>query len=453
LNAEEKKNAFFQQERHFARALPKKSYRGQFPPFMENFRTIDACRICGNTELVPVLHLGEQALTGVFPRSKDQEITRGPLELVKCQGGNEVCGLAQLHHSYSSSEMYGDNYGYRSSLNRSMVGHLRSKVEQLREIVGLGNDDVVLDIGSNDGTTLSFYPPNLTRIGMDPTAARFREFYQPGIHVVADFFSADRFRAELGGRNAKIVTSIAMFYDLEHPLEFVEQVASVLDDDGIWHFEQSYMPLMLSQTAYDTICHEHLEYYGLRQIEWMMDRCGLKIVDVALNDVNGGSFAITAAKSTSSRQSNRDNVARIAADEERSGMNTIEPFARFSDRVFAHRDKLTDLLARLHRDNANVLGYGASTKGNVILQFCGFTADDLPYIAEVNQDKFGCFTPGTKIPIISETEARAMKPDYLLVMPWHFRENLLQREQAYLRSGGKMIFPLPSIEIVEATTG
>jgi NDP-4-keto-2,6-dideoxyhexose 3-C-methyltransferase len=263
---------------------------------MESFRSIESCRICGNTELVPVLNLGEQSLTGVFPRSRQQPITRGPLELVKCHGSDDVCGLAQLRHSYSSAEMYGDNYGYRSSLNRSMVGHLRSKVESLRKIVDLKPGDVVLDIGSNDGTTLSFYPDDLTRVGMDPTAARFREFYKPGIHVIPDFFSAERFQQELGNRKAKLVTSIAMFYDLEEPLEFVRQVAAVLDDDGIWHFEQSYMPSMLTQTAYDTICHEHLEYYGLRQIQWMMDRCGLRIIDVQLNDVNGGSFAITVAR-------------------------------------------------------------------------------------------------------------------------------------------------------------
>jgi hypothetical protein len=369
---------------------------------------------------------------------------------VKCHGDADKCGLAQLRHSYSSAELYGDNYGYRSSLNRSMVGHLHAKVDWLRGLVDLNDDDVVLDIGSNDGTTLSFYPASLTRVGMDPTAGRFRQFYQPGIRVIADFFSVERFRREMGNRKAKIVTSIAMFYDLEEPLEFVSQVASVLDGEGIWHFEQSYMPLMLTQTAYDTICHEHVEYYGLRQIQWMMERCGLKIVDVQLNNVNGGSFAVTVAKKSSRFTPNTDAINRIADDEDRAGVHTLEPFRRFADRVFAHRDDLIALLHRLHGEGSRVLGYGASTKGNVILQFCGFTADDLPFIAEVNEDKFGCFTPGTGIPIISEAEARAMNPDYLLVMPWHFRVNLVQREREFLRRGGKMIFPLPAIEVVDA---
>jgi hypothetical protein len=331
-----------------------------------------------------------------------------------------------------------------------MVGHLHDKVQALRNLVELNTADVVLDIGSNDGTTLSFYPEGLIRVGMDPTAARFRRFYPEGVNVIADFFSADRFKKDMGPRKAKIVTSIAMFYDLERPLEFVQQVADVLHDQGIWHFEQSYMPSMLSQTAYDTICHEHLEYYGLRQIQWMIDRCGLRIIDVELNDVNGGSFAVTVAKADSRFKPNTEQIERIAQDEARLGLDTLAPFESFAHRVFAHRDDLSQLLQHLEGEGAQVLGYGASTKGNVILQFCGITTEQLPFIAEVNEDKFGCFTPGTGIPIISEREARAMKPDYFLVMPWHFRENLVAREAEFLRNGGKMIFPLPTIEVVSA---
>jgi len=414
---------------------------------MGAFRSIDACRICGNTELVPILSLGEQTLTGVFPRNRDQPLTRGPLELIKCDGGPDVCGLVQLAQSYDSAELYGEGYGYRSSLNGSMVAHLRGKVDALGAAVQLEKGDVVLDIGSNDGTTLSFYSSDLTRVGMDPTAEKFRQFYQPGAKVIADFFSADRFTLELGGRKAKIVTSIAMLYDLDHPLEFVEQVASVMDDNGIWHFEQSYLPLMLSQTAYDTICHEHLEYYAVRQIEWMMEACGLKILDVSLNDVNGGSFAVTAAKVDSHFQPKSGAIQRVLRNEEIVA-GTLAPLKQFADRVFEHREQLSALLDRLHREGASVLGYGASTKGNVILQFCGITRDTIPFMAEVNEDKFGCFTPGTGIPIISEAEAHAMNPEYLLVMPWHFRHNLIQRERNYLLSGGRMIFPLPVIEVV-----
>jgi hypothetical protein len=344
--------------------------------------------------------------------------------------------------------MYGANYGYRSSLNRSMVAHLQAKVAKLNERVPPKAGDLVLDIGSNDGTLLSFHPPGLVRVGMDPTAAHFREYYQPGIEVIEDFFSAEKFRAHFGGKKAKIITSIAMFYDLDDPLQFVADVAAVLDDEGIWHFEQSYLPTMLARNAYDTICHEHVEYYALRQIKWMSDRCGLKIIDVEINDVNGGSFAVTVAKTSSRLSENAAAVNALLNSENEQGLQTLSPYHQFRERVFHHRERLLETLADLSRNGAKVFGYGASTKGNVILQFCGLTSVQLPVIAEVNPSKFGKFTPGTHIPIVSEEAAHAMHPDYLLVMPWHFRQNLIEREAPYLAGGGKMIFPLPQIDIV-----
>jgi len=408
-------------------------------------KEITCCRICGTTTLAPILSLGNQYLTGVFPRTRQQAITCGPLELVKCDGG---CGLVQLRHSYDSAEMYGENYGYRSGLNQSMVAHLRSKVAGLLGTTALAATDLVLDIGSNDGTLLSFYPDTVTRVGMDPTVGKFLEHYRPGIETVADFFTAAAFRSRFGSRKAKIVTSIAMFYDLESPLSFVEQIASILDDEGIWHFEQSYLPTLLATNAYDTVCHEHLEYYCLKQVKWVLDRCGMKIVDVELNDVNGGSFAVTAAKAGAAIPENTAALGRLLDAEERAGLSTPAPYELFRRRVFDHRDALLAQLDLLARRGAKVLGYGASTKGNVILQFCGITPAQLPCIAEVNPDKFGCFTPGTGIPIVSEAVAHALHPDYLLVLPWHFRRNLIEREKAFLDRGGGMIFPLPEIEII-----
>lgn len=394
-----------------------------------------------------MLSLGEQHLTGVFPRKREQAVTRGPLELVKCHS-LQGCGLLQLRHSYDSKEIYGANYGYRSGLNLSMVAHLKSTVEQLLRRTSLGPEELVLDIGSNDGTLLRNYPATVARVGMDPTAGKFRQYYDSGSEIIEEFFSAAGFRRRFGARKAKLITSIAMFYDLESPLKFVEQLAAVLDDEGLWHFEQSYMPSMLAATAYDTICHEHLEYYGLTQIKWILDRCGLKIVDVKLNDINGGSFAVTAAKHCSGHPCNEALVRQMLEAEERIGLNSLAPYLDFSRRVFAHRNELRKRIDLLARAGAKVFGYGASTKGNVILQFCAFTEAQIACIADVNPDKFGSFTPGTGIPIISEAQAHALQPDYLLVLPWHFRPNLIAREHAFLSRGGKMIFPLPTIEIV-----
>jgi len=419
------------------------------------YRAVQACRICGSPALESVFDLGTLALTGVFPKSAqaDRNLTRGPLDLVKCSAGGPKagCGLLQMRHSYSPPEMYGENYGYRSGLNRSMVEHLHAKVRGILKRVPLLAADIVLDIGSNDGTLLGAYPhPGARLIGMDPSGAKFRRYYPAHAELVPDFFSAERFRAASGGKPARIVTSIAMFYDLESPVDFARQVADILAPDGLWVFEQSYMPTMLDTGSYDTICHEHVEYYALAQIRWILERAGLKLVDVELNDVNGGSFSITAAKAASAHAPDSQSISKLESREKSLGLDGARPYEVFRERALRHKRELTAFVRGVRAEGKKILGYGASTKGNVILQFCGFTAEDLPCIAEVNEDKFGAFTPQTLIPIVSERDAKAMKPDYLLVLPWHFRRNIVEREQAYLRSGGKLVFPLPEIEVVGA---
>jgi len=412
---------------------------------MRAYQEISKCRVSGSSNLIPVLSLGTQVLTGVFPRARDEKITSGPLDLVWCPES----GVLQLRHSYEPSEMYGENYGYRSGLNQSMVNHLSDKVRCLERLVPLAAGDIVLDIGSNDATTLKAYAASgIKRIGIDPTGKKFVRYYTGDLRLVPDFFSADAYRSvELAP--ARIITSIAMFYDLENPIDFVRQIESILADDGIWHLEQSYMPSMLRMNSYDTICHEHLEYYSLGAINKILDTAGLRIVDVGMNAVNGGSFAVTAVKrANKSVITNQSVIDWLLAQEERMGLGTPRPYRDFEERVFRHREDLIRLVRSLNADGKKILGYGASTKGNVLLQFCGLSERDVPVIAEVNPDKFGCVTPGTYIPIVSEAEARAMGPDYFLVLPWHFKDGILRREKDFLAKGGKMIFPFPEIEIV-----
>lgn len=410
-----------------------------------SYRQLQACRLSGSKHLVSVLNLGHQALTGVFPKMQGQTITVGPLELVWCPDS----GLLQLAHSYDPAEMYGENYGYRSGLNQSMVDHLTSKTQFLERRAALRSGDTVLDIGSNDATTLKAYTtPGLHRIGIDPTGEKFRAHYPGDIRLIPAFFSAQAYRAANAAR-AKIITSISMFYDLESPVAFARQVAEILADDGVWHFEQSYMPSMLRMNSYDTICHEHLEYYSLHAVKKILDAADLRLVDVGTNAVNGGSFAVTAThRANTAIRANDAVIHWLLQQEERMELGTPKPYRDFEERVFRHRQDLIRLIGALNADGKKVLGYGASTKGNVTLQFCGFGPADIPAIAEVNTDKFGSFTPGTGIPIISEAQARAMNPDYFLVLPWHFKDGIVRREKEFLQRGGKLIFPFPEIEIV-----
>lgn len=412
---------------------------------MNNYKKVDRCRASGSTDLIPVLSLGEQSLTGIFPKSADQHVTKGPLELVWCP----TSGLLQLGHSYEASEMYGENYGYRSGLNQSMVEHLTQKVRFLESLVRLTAKDLVIDIGSNDATTLKAYTTKgLHRLGIDPTGKKFEAFYPKEITLIPDFFSSDHLKKNRA-TNAKIITSIAMFYDLEEPVKFAQEIKESLSSDGVWHFEQSYMPSMLRTKSYDTICHEHLEYYSLHSVCSILGIAGLKIIDVKMNNINGGSFAITATHfENKSYIENKSVISWLLEQEIRMGLDTPRPFRQFEEDVFRHRQDLQRLIKSLNADNKKIYGYGASTKGNVVLQFCGLSKNEIIAIAEVNEEKFGHVTPGTHIPIISEKEARLMKPDYFLVLPWHFKEGILRREQEFLASGGKFIFPFPEIEII-----
>lgn len=410
----------------------------------EAYEELSACRIGGGANLLPVLDLGRQSLTGVFPRQAGAAVTEGPLKLVWCPQS----GLVQLAHSFPLNEMYGENYGYRSGLNGGMVRHLQSKIHALERRAGLAPGDTVLDIGSNDATSLKAYTTSgLRRCGVDPTGAKFRAHYPDEIALIPDFFSASAYW-DAGGRPAQIVTSIAMFYDLEDPIGFAREVETVLAPGGIWHFEQSYLPTMLRQNSYDTVCHEHLEYYSLAVVSRILEAAGMRVLDVALNGVNGGSFAVTAVRRDDPRTGEAAVVDWLLAQEDRLGLDTPAPYRAFEERAFRHRADLRRLLDRLAADGRTVLGYGASTKGNVLLQFCGLGTDRIRAIAEVNSDKFGCFTPGTGIPIVAEHAAKAMRPDYYLVLPWHFREGIMQREAAFLAGGGRLIFPFPEIEIV-----
>jgi hypothetical protein len=411
------------------------------------YKEIKQCRLCDSNYLISLLNLGKLALSGIFPNSKDEKVPESPLELVLC----DKCGLVQLRHTYCLEEMYGDNYGYRSGLNESMVAHLNYRVSKILECVSLKNNDLVVDIGSNDSTLLKAYPSTkscLNRLGIDPTGKKFKKYYPEDILLSTDFFSVDVLKNNFPNKKAKVITAIAMFYDLESPLQFARDVYECLDDEGIWLIEQSYMPSMLEANAYDTICHEHLEYYGLKQIKYIADNVGFKIIDIEFNKTNGGSFAATLAKKASNFK--EANIKNILFEETRKFEN-LNAYNLFKTNVLKHREDLLTFLVEKKKQGKKVLGYGASTKGNIILQYCNITENEIECIGEVNEDKFGKYTPGTYIPIVSEREVKTMCcPDILMVLPWHFKDAIVRKEQEYLKRGGCLFFPLPYLDTVNA---
>lgn len=343
--------------------------------------------------------------------------------------------------------MYGDTYGYRSGLNKTMTEHLRRVAEGLIKFIDLSPSDLVIDIGANDGTFLNnFARKGISAVGIDPTSLKYIEFFDPRIKVIGDFFSL-KVVAENKIVKAKLVTSIAMFYDLESPLDFARDVSETLEDGGFWFLEQSYSPWMRQSGAYDTICHEHLEYYSLLDLEFILNEAGFDIVKATTNAINGGSFGILARKRKPGGILTVDPYVEWLKIEEINS-NTEDNWVEFAEVVEARRTSLHTLIANLKDKGNRISGLGASTKGNVLLNFTGLDSSLVDKIGEVNPYKFGRFTPGSNIPIAPDVEVLSDNPEYLIFLPWHFRENALSKYEGFLTQGGRIIFPLPNVEII-----
>lgn len=409
------------------------------------FYKIEKCRVCGNTHLVSVLTLGTQYLSGMFPKTIDTEMYRGPLELVKCDETVGGCGHVQLLHTFDLPTMYGNDYGYRSGLNQSMINHLKSKYEKIAKDIELNDGDIVVDIAGNDGTFLGFFPENTRRLSIDPTAKKFSKYYKDDVEWIAEFFSQEVYRSKFGNQKAKIVTSFSMFYDLEDPCEFARQVNEVLDpDEGIWVTEQSYMPEMLRANSFDTVCHEHLSYYGMRQLKYIMNQSNFKIIDFEFNDVNGGSISVVAANQNSKYNECVNKLNDIHQKELKEKLNTIEPWIDFKVRINDCKKKFYELIDDCKTKGLKIAALGASTKGNVTLQTWGIDDTIIEVVGDVNPDKNGSYTPGTWIPITLEDNV-INDYDVFVILPWHFKKFFLSNPKL---KGKKLLFPLPTPEVI-----
>lgn len=411
------------------------------------------CRVCGSKSLAPVISLGDQYLQGSFIKEGKElpPMRKIPCEIVRCNPTEDenACGLLQMKHSVPPQILYAA-YWYRSGTNNTMRNHLREIAERGVQLSGKAPAKV-LDIGCNDGTLLNNYPADFIKYGVDPSDVA-QEVRGENLRVVQDVFPSPQLSKLLGEEKLDITTSIAMFYDLEDPVGFARSIKSSLADDGIWIFEMSYMPRMLELNSYDTICHEHLEYYSLAVLEKILKRAGLRIFEISFNDINGGSIRCYATHAENGQHTNAENerfMNEIRQREFDLALDTDEPYLAFQKRIERERETLRSFLLNLKQEGKRIHIYGASTKGNTILQFCGIDNTIIDYASERNPDKYGARTLGTNIPIISEDDSRALLPDYYLVLPWHFKAEFVEREKEMLNKGAGFIFPLPTIEIVK----
>lgn len=407
---------------------------------------ITQCRLCKSDKLEDVIDLGTQMITSRWPVYGDNSTPRTPISLCACQ----ECNLLQMRQTTFASELYEYDYGYRSGISNTMRAHLAQYQAEMSSKVVLNENDIVVDIGSNDSTMLQLYDAKLRRVGIDPTGSQFKQYYGD-VSLLPTYFTKEVFNAAYpGGQKAKIVSSISMFYDLPDPVKFASDIEAILADDGVWTCEQSYMPMMVDTNSVDTICHEHLEYYGVKQIKLIADKANLKIVDLQFNSANGGSSRLYFAKKSSSVvPQNVELLESTLLKEDEYYRNGNEYYREFMRKCDIEVQKLREFILAENAKGKTCHVYGASTKGNCTLQYADLGEKEIPFAVERNPDKVGKMT-ATGIPIILEETMRQNPPDYLLVLPWHFRTEIVEREKEFRDNGGKMIFPFPFFEVVGA---
>ena len=402
------------------------------------------CRNCKKKKFSKISKIGEQPISSLFLK-KIIKIKDYSLDLYKCTN----CNLVQLSKIPNLRDMYGPEYGYKTSVSNLMVNHLKNKINKLNKYGVFKNNTQILDIGSNDGTFLNFFSNIKKKVnlyGIDPSAGAFLDNYKKGINLIIDFFNKETVWENFIKKKIKfsLITSYAMFYDIEKPNEFCKDISKILNNDGIWALEFSYFPLLLKNLTYDQICHEHCIYYSLSTFKEIISKNNLKIIDFTLNEINGGSIEVICAKKNSKFKVNKKKINSLIKSE-----NKITPkdFDKFNLRMENSKKNLQLFL--VNQNKKDVIGYGASTKGNVILNYCEINNKNLSYICDANPSKEGKFTPGSQIKIISKSRMRKLKPKYLIVLIWSFRFEVIKQEKKFIENGGKLIFPLPVFHVVD----
>ena len=403
---------------------------------------IKQCRICNSKSLRNLFSLGKMKFTGKFPK-KNQRIPSGDVHLVICN----KCSLVQLKDNFNLNYLYNKDYGYRTGINSTMRRHVKSVVNKISKKAKLKSRDYVLDIASNDATLLSYYKKSINTFGIDPLVNKYKGDYKNINYKVSDFFSYKNICKVNKNIKFKAITALSVFYDIKNPKNFLNDIKKVLHWDGIFNLEFADLKLILKNNMFDTICHEHLEYYSVTVINNLLNNVGLRIFDHYYNDTNGGSSSYYICHDNAKYKTSKK-IAKILKDEKRIKIHSPKTYKKFKERIDKIKKNLIDLLRKLKNQKKKIHGYGASTKGNVLLQYFDINNNFLDCISDRNPKKDNCYTPGTNIKILTEVKSRSLKPDYYLVLPWHFKKEILKREKNIRRKGTRFIFPLPIPKII-----
>jgi SAM-dependent methyltransferase len=404
---------------------------------------ITNCRVCNNKYFSRLFSLGKMSFTGKFPKNFKDNIPKALINLIMCKS----CKLVQLDRNFNPKYLYDKNYGYRTGINATMTNHVEMVVNEAVKLVKLKREDAVLDIASNDGTLLSFYKKYIFRVGCDPLVKKYKECYKDINFGIADFFNFDVIKKKGIDKKFKIITALSMFYDLPDPNKFLKDVKKVLHKDGVFILEHADLLSIIINCQFDTICHEHLEYYSSKITAELMKTHKLKIFDIKLNNINGGSKRYFICHDDAKYKYN-NKVDKILKEEIKFKLDKVKTFINFFKLINSQKSKLIKLIKKIKDSKKSIHGLGASTKGNVLLQYFNISNKQIKYIADRNPQKYNTYTPGTKIRIISEKLSRKIKPDFYLVLPWHFKTEILKRETLIRRNGTRFIFPLPKMKII-----
>ena len=400
------------------------------------------CRICKKSKLKTLFSLGKLSFTGKFP-SINQQIKKEPITLVICKN----CELVQLGHSFNLKYLYGPDYGYRTGINKTMLNHVKQVVKYLSKKTKIKKNEYVLDIASNDGSLLNFYKQNIKTFGIDPILEKYKENYENINYKIGDFFSAEQIK-KTTNKKFKIITALSVFYDAADPNKFIKDVKELLSQEGIFLLEFADLASIVKNKMFDTICHEHLEYYSSKVILDLCKKFNLRVFDIKKNDINGSSNQYYICHEKSKHKENYKIIKKVLEFEKKLNLSNEKTFKNFIKSINYSKNKLNKFLKKNIKLGKKIHGYGASTKGNVLLQYYKINNKMIDYIAERNKNKFNLYTPGTNIKIISETLSRFYKPNYYLVLPWHFKSEILKREKEIRKKGTKFIFPLPELKII-----
>ena len=404
---------------------------------------IKNCRNCKNTELFDLFSLGKISFTGRFPNTIRQNVPKAYLNVLMCK----KCKLVQLDRNFDLNYLYGKNYGYRTGINKTMTDHVKKIVRKCSALVKLKSKQYVLDIGSNDATLLNFYANDIIKVGVDPLVNKYKKFYKKINYKISNFFKIKDIEKIKIKKKFKIISALSVFYDLRDPNKFIKEIKKILDDKGVFVLEHVDLYYIIKNNIFDTICHEHLIFYSSKIIIEMMKNNGLKVFNHEYNEINGGSSRYYICHSKTNFKVSK-NIKKVLLRENLQGIELKKTYKLFFTKILNEKIKLIKLIKKIKNEEQDIHGYGASTKGNVLLQFYNINNKVVNYIADRNPLKWNSFTPGTRIKIISESQSRKIKPHFYLVLPWHFKNEILIREKNIRKKGTKFIFPLPKVRVV-----